>query len=56
MVYETDNLFTFHHANAYEEDGQIIVDIAAYNSGEVMDYICDRFEYKCFAINLHDIC
>ncbi|CAG7834109.1 unnamed protein product, partial [Allacma fusca] len=36
VVYESDPFFTFHHINAYEEDGQIIVDVAAYDRGDVV--------------------
>ena len=35
IKYETDNLFTLHHVNAYEEDGHIIVDFAGYDDAEV---------------------
>lgn len=35
VVYESDPFFTFHHINAYEEDGQIVVDVAAYDRGDV---------------------
>lgn len=35
VIYETDQLFLFHHINAYEEDGEIIVDVAGYNDAEV---------------------
>lgn len=33
--YETDQLFLFHHINVYEENGEIIVDVAGYNDAEV---------------------
>jgi len=42
IVYETDNLFTFHHCNAYEENGQIVVDVAGYNDGNFISYSVDR--------------
>lgn len=35
VVYESDPFFTFHHINAYEEDGQIVVDVSAYDRGDV---------------------
>jgi len=35
--YETDNLFTFHHINAYEVDGCLVVDIAGYENAEVLN-------------------
>jgi len=31
--YEADAFFTFHHINAYEEDDQLVVDVAAYKNG-----------------------
>ncbi|XP_037029629.1 beta,beta-carotene 9',10'-oxygenase-like isoform X2 [Bradysia coprophila] len=36
VVYEADPFFTFHHINAYEEDGQIVVDVAAYDRGDMV--------------------
>jgi len=38
LIYETDDLFTFHHINAYEENGFIIMDVAAYDSGKVEEF------------------
>lgn len=35
VTYETDRLFLFHQINAYEEDGEIVVDVAGYNDAEV---------------------
>jgi carotenoid cleavage dioxygenase-like enzyme len=34
VVYESDPFFTFHHINTYEEDGQIVVDVASYDKGD----------------------
>jgi carotenoid cleavage dioxygenase-like enzyme len=39
LIYETDDLFTFHHINAYEEDGNIILDVAAYDDALFVDTI-----------------
>jgi carotenoid cleavage dioxygenase-like enzyme len=39
LIYETDNLFTFHHINAYEEDGNLIVDVAAYDNAKFVNDI-----------------
>jgi carotenoid cleavage dioxygenase-like enzyme len=36
VVYESDAFFTFHHINTYEEDGQIVVDVAAYDTGDIV--------------------
>ncbi|KAJ6633290.1 Retinoid isomerohydrolase, partial [Pseudolycoriella hygida] len=36
IFYEADAFFTFHHINAYEEDDQIVVDVAAYDEGEIV--------------------
>ncbi|KAJ6616396.1 Beta,beta-carotene 15,15'-dioxygenase, partial [Pseudolycoriella hygida] len=36
ISYESDAFFTFHHINAYEEDDQIVVDVAAYDRGDVV--------------------
>ncbi|WP_331233607.1 carotenoid oxygenase family protein [Natronorarus salvus] len=33
---ETDPFFTFHHANAFEEDGEIVLDCAAFPDGLVV--------------------
>ena len=35
IVYEADPFFAFHHINAYEEDGQIVVDVIGYDRGDV---------------------
>ena len=37
IVYEADPFFAFHHINAFEEDGQIVVDVVAYDDGKVRD-------------------
>ena len=35
VVYEADPFFTFHHINAFEKDGQTVVDVVAYDDGKV---------------------
>jgi len=35
VIYETDQLFLFHHINAFEQNGELIIDVAGYNTGEV---------------------
>jgi len=35
VTYETDELFTFHHINTYEENGFLVVDLCGYNDGSV---------------------
>jgi len=35
VIYETDQLFLFHHINAFEQDDELIVDVAGYSDGEV---------------------
>lgn len=34
-VYAADAFLTFHHTNAYEKDGQLVVDLATMKDGEV---------------------
>ena len=36
---ESDACFSFHHVNAFEEDGQIVVDLAAYPDAGVIDQL-----------------
>lgn len=38
ITYESEGFFTFHHINAYEEDGFLIVDVAAYNDAEAVKH------------------
>lgn len=47
VVYEADPFFTFHHVNAYEEDGQIVVDVAAYDRGDVSHTRLDKIIDVC---------
>lgn len=35
ITYNAPAMFAFHHINAYEEDGQIVCDVAAYNDANV---------------------
>lgn len=34
---ESDSCFSFHHVNAFEEDGEIVIDLAAYPDSGVID-------------------
>ncbi|CAG7731600.1 unnamed protein product [Allacma fusca] len=36
VVYQSDGFFAFHHINAYEEDGQVVVDVAGYDRVDVL--------------------
>ena len=36
-VYESDAFFAFHHINAWEERGDVVLDIAAYPDAEILD-------------------
>lgn len=36
-THETDAMFAFHHINAYEEGGNIVMDIVAHDNAEVID-------------------
>jgi beta,beta-carotene 9',10'-dioxygenase len=35
-TYETDPFFCFHHINAFERDGELVVDLAAYDDAEII--------------------
>ena len=35
QIYEAPSLFTFHHGNAYEKDGYLIMDLSYYNDATV---------------------
>ncbi|GBM84663.1 Beta,beta-carotene 15,15'-dioxygenase [Araneus ventricosus] len=54
--FQSNALFFFHHVNAYEEDGHLVVDIMAFPSSEVMDkfYLKDlragRLNASCKAV------
>ncbi|XP_060569819.1 carotenoid-cleaving dioxygenase, mitochondrial-like [Ruditapes philippinarum] len=39
IKYEADPLMVFHHINAYEENGHIIVDLCAVRSNEALSYV-----------------
>jgi beta,beta-carotene 9',10'-dioxygenase len=36
-VYETESFFAFHHVNAFEHDGEIVLDIVTYRDASVID-------------------
>jgi len=39
VVYETEKLFLFHHINAFEENGEVIIDVAGYSDAEWVHHI-----------------
>lgn len=36
-TYTTDSFVTFHHINAYERDGHVIVDLSTYPNADIID-------------------
>jgi beta,beta-carotene 9',10'-dioxygenase len=36
-TYETEAFFTFHHINAFERDGELVVDLCAYDDPSIID-------------------
>jgi beta,beta-carotene 9',10'-dioxygenase len=36
-TYETDAFFCFHHVNAFERDGELVVDLVAYEDSSIID-------------------
>lgn len=36
-AYEAEPFFTFHHVNAFERDGELVVDLSAYDDASVID-------------------
>ena len=55
QVIETDPCFVFHHANAFEQDGQIVVDSICYDRFPTLegasDYKTGRFRYRASGEN-----
>jgi beta,beta-carotene 9',10'-dioxygenase len=43
-TYETDAFFCFHHVNAFERDGELVVDLIAYEDASIIDalYLDER--------------
>jgi beta,beta-carotene 9',10'-dioxygenase len=43
-TYETDAFFCFHHVNAFDRDGELVVDVVAYEDASIIDslYLADR--------------
>ena len=39
-VYEAPPFMTFHHSNAYEKDGHLIVDLCHYKDASVIQFAC----------------
>lgn len=37
MTYTSEAFFLFHHINAYEDDGHLIIDVLTYRNVEVID-------------------
>ncbi len=37
--HRTESFFAFHHINAFEQDDQIVIDIAAYKDSSIIDYL-----------------
>ncbi len=60
--FETDPFFCFHHANAYEENGSVVVDACTYRSPQIVEDLylerlregkpADRAELRRFRIDL----
>jgi len=39
QTYEGDPIFAFHHVNAYEEEGQIVIDLVAFEDASVLEML-----------------
>ncbi|XP_071531273.1 carotenoid-cleaving dioxygenase, mitochondrial-like [Panulirus ornatus] len=50
-TYVTDAFVTFHHTNAFEKDGQLVVDLAAMDDGKVIN----QFMLRNFEKSEHEI-
>ncbi len=65
QIYEAPPFFTFHHGNAYEKDGYLIMDLSYYSDATVHSYLTirsfgfleieEQFYYvDCYRFNLKE--